>query len=163
VMLSAGTQDALRIDLVEDVLRRFGSARLCVQGSSMLPSLRPGDEIQVQSIPLSEIKMGDVVAYRRDERLFVHRVIGTDALGRLVTRGDTLPQADAPVSESELLGSIVAVSRDGERVEHRRSLAGRTAAAIFQRSRFCAALFVKLACVSPRLQAWEHVRLTDHL
>src|SRR6266705_555289 len=100
-MPSAGTQDALRIDLVADVLGHFGSARLCVQGSSMLPSLRPGDEIQLQSIPLSELKRGDIVAYRRDDRLFVHRVIG---IAPLMTRGDTLSQADAPVSESELLG-----------------------------------------------------------
>ena len=140
------------LELTRELLSNFGCARIRVQGSSMLPSLQPGDEIRLQSIPLSEIKIGDVVAYRRDERLFVHRAIGADSTGQILTRGDTLPQADAPVSESELLGVVVAVFRGDERVEHRRSLAGRTAAAIFQRSRFCAALFVKLACVSPRLQ-----------
>ncbi len=116
----------------------------------MLPSLRPGDEIQLQSIPLSELKRGDIVAYRRDDRLFVHRAIGATPL---TTRGDALTQADAPVLQSELVGVVVAVFRNGEQVEHRRSLASRTAAAIFQRSRLCAALFVKLACVSPCLKA----------
>src|SRR5256885_11953051 len=98
-MLSAATEDAFKVNLAADVLHHFGSARICVQGSSMLPSIRPGDQIELQSTPISEIKQGDIVAYRRDDRLFVHRVVARDGQ-EVVTRGDTLPQADAPVIQS---------------------------------------------------------------
>src|SRR5205823_1445290 len=144
-MLSAATEDAFKVNLAADVLHQFGSARICVQGSSMLPSIRPGDQIELHSTPLSEIKQGDIVAHRRDDRLFVHRVIGKDAAGQLLTRGDTLPQADASVSESELLGSVTGVFRGEKRVDHRATPAQRFAAKIFRRSRFCAALFIKFA------------------
>src|ERR1043165_544448 len=96
----------VEIDLSADLIGRFGSARIGVQGSSMLPNIRPGDEVEVQSTPLLKIKQRDIVAYRRDDRLFVHRVIGTPPAG-LITQGDALPQADPPVAESELLGVVV--------------------------------------------------------
>ena len=133
---------AKKIELTAETLRYSGSARVCVQGSSMLPSIRPGDEIELHSTSMEKIKTGDVVAYRRGERLFVHRVAGVDPL---ITRGDTLPQADAPVSESEFLGRVATVTRNGKRIELRHSLADRTAAALFRHSQPCAALFLKLA------------------
>src|SRR5437868_4610849 len=152
-MLSAATEDAFKVNLAADVLHQFGSARICVQGSSMLPSIRPGDQIELQSTPVSEIKQGDIVAYRRDDRLFVHRVIGKDAAGQLLTRGDTLPQADAPVSESEFLGVVTSVFRDGTRVDQRNSFAHRATAALFRRSQLCAALFLKFSLFSSGAKA----------
>jgi signal peptidase I len=132
--------------LLQEVVQRFGSARIRVQGSSMLPSIRPGDEIEVQPIPFHEIETGDVIAYRRGDRLFAHRVIGKDpGNNNLITRGDSLPQADAPVLESELLGSVAAVFRNGERIDLNRSLVALAAGELFRRSGTCAALFVKFA------------------
>ena len=131
--------------LLQEVVQRFGSARIRVQGSSMLPSIRPGDEIEVQPIPFHEIETGDVIAYRRGDRLFAHRVIGKDPGNNPITRGDSLPQADAPVLESELLGSVTAVFREGRRVSLKRSPTTRAAGELFRRSGTCAALFVKFA------------------
>ena len=129
--------------LVQEVVQRFGSTRIRVQGSSMLPSIRPGDEIEVQPIHFHEIETGEVIAYRRGDRLFAHRVIETDSAGRLLTRGDAMPQADAPISKSEFLGIVTRLNRGGKVVGLRRSIADRTAAAIFRRSQLCAALFVR--------------------
>jgi len=134
----------IKNELVCDSVRQHGSVRIRVQGSSMLPSLRPGDEVNLQSIPLSTIKIGDIIAYQRDGRLFVHRVIANDPAGQLLTRGDTLLQADAPVSGDELLGVIEAAFRDGKKIDYRATAAGRVAATIFRRVPLCAAVFVKL-------------------
>src|SRR5882724_205333 len=134
----------LAVELADDILRQHGSARIRVQGTSMLPSLRPGDEIEVQSASAHEIQIGDVIAYRRAGRLFVHRVIKKNSPRELVTRGDTLPQPDAPVSESEVLGLVSAVQRDGKSVDFHNSFAQRSAAALFRCSQLCAAVFLKV-------------------
>src|SRR4051812_6644165 len=135
-------------ELVAEIVGRFGSARVRVQGSSMLPTVRPGDEAELRSTPSIEIKGGDVVAFQQGERLFVHRVIGRDRDG-LLTRGDALRHTDAPVSSDQLLGVVVSVLRKGEQVRLQPSFEGRASAALLSPSRMCAALFVKPAALYP--------------
>jgi signal peptidase I len=142
-MTSAGLQIATGTELTAEVLLRFGSARIRVQGSSMLPTLRPGDEVELLAVPFHEAEIGDIVAYRHDERLFVHRVVEKNSQKGFLTRGDALRHVDAPVSESEFLGLVVGVIRNGEKVEQRDSVAYRAMASVFRRSRLCAALYVK--------------------
>jgi hypothetical protein len=144
-MMAAEFTIVVRTKLIADALRNFGSVRIRVQGSSMLPSIRPGDEIEIRAARFDDLDAGGVIAYLRAGRLFVHRLVERDTQQLLVTRGDTLPQADAPVSESELLGSVAAVFRNGKKIKLRPSLAHRTGAALFRRSQLCAALFVKFA------------------
>ena len=143
-MMPPEAASVLRTELAAEVLHGFGTARIRVQGTSMLPSLRPGDEIELQCVSSRQIEISDVVAYRRDGRLFVHRVVEKNSLQELVTRGDTLPQPDAPVCESELLGLVSAVRRDGENVTFHSSFAQRATAALFRRSQLCAAVFLKV-------------------
>jgi hypothetical protein len=53
-----------------------------------------------------------VVLLAREDRFFVHRILRKCAAGAgkfLVTRGDAMQEADAPVSPDELLGKVVSV------------------------------------------------------
>jgi signal peptidase I len=142
MVLSAGVVP--RSELVAELVHRFGTARVRVQGTSMLPALRPGDEVELRSTAFNKINGGDIVAFRQAERLFVHRVIERGPNG-LLTQGDALRQADVPVSSDQLLGVVVSVLRKGEQVRLQPSFAGRVIATLFSRSRMCAALFVKFA------------------
>ena len=120
-------------DLVAECLRRFGHARLRVTGSSMLPSIWPGDTIHVEAARPESLEPGDIVLYRHGPRLFAHRLLQSLAgkkLNLFATRGDALPSPDPPVSSSDILGrvtSIVAFGRRGNRaalrVEPNRALA----------------------------------------
>ena len=98
--------------LAGEVVRRFGEVRLRVVGTSMVPSVLPGDLISVQRASVSEICLGEIVLYMREERLFAHRVVGYTGDhqfhgdSRLITRGDRLSHNDPPVSSSELLGRV---------------------------------------------------------
>ena len=108
-------------DLVAECLRRFGYARLRVTGSSMLPSIWPGDVVHVEAAHPESLELGDIVLFRRGARLFAHRLLHSPAhknLNLFVTRGDALPSPDPPVSSSDILGrvaSIVALGRRGNR------------------------------------------------
>ena len=111
----SGTQNAsttVACGLTGEIVRTFGAVRLRVFGTSMVPSVLPGDVIHVQRANLSEIAPGEIVMYLRDERLFVHRVVGRTGEPdgpRLITRGDRLTYNDPLVSSSELLGRVTSI------------------------------------------------------
>jgi signal peptidase len=105
----------LRIDLMLELLNRGGEATVRVNGSSMLPSIWPGDSLTVRRSLIAEVRRGDIALFTRDGRLFAHRVIAV-AGEHVVTQGDAVPLPDAPVSSDELLGVVVAVSRNGREV-----------------------------------------------
>jgi len=57
--------DRSRLALVGEVLHRFGEARLRVTGSSMLPSIWPGDELTVRRRAVSELRTGEIALFTR--------------------------------------------------------------------------------------------------
>ena len=108
----------LACGLAGEIVRTFGGVRLRVFGTSMVPSIFPGDLISVQRVDLSEISTGEIVLYSRDGRLFVHRVVaraGSQDDPRLITRGDRLSYNDPLVSSSELLGRVTSIQTHDER------------------------------------------------
>jgi signal peptidase I len=107
-------------DLVGEVIRTFGEVRLRVFGSSMTPSILPGDVISIQRTQINEISSGEVILFSQNGRLFAHRVIaraGNPNELRLIARGDRLRHNDPPVSSSELLGRVISVERGGRIID----------------------------------------------
>lgn len=108
-----GREDA-KLDLVAELLRRGVAVRLKAWGTSMLPSLWPGDLLAIQSATSDEVAPGDIVLVMRDERFFVHRVVEQrqcQDCSAWITRGDAMPHDDPPVAAFELLGRVVSVQR----------------------------------------------------
>jgi Peptidase S24-like len=93
-----------KCQLFIQALRSYGYASLRVTGTSMWPALWPGDTVEIRTAQLNEIKTGELAAFARDDRIFIHRVIRKAIDDALVTRGDALPVEDPPVRVSELLG-----------------------------------------------------------
>jgi hypothetical protein len=81
----------------------------------MLPTIRPGDELEVERAGLETMKPGAVVLFRRGERLFAHRIVRAGG-GALQTKGDALVEQDPPVAEKELLGRVAEIRRGGKRI-----------------------------------------------
>lgn len=102
-VLDAGSVPAR---LFADVLARFGGARLRLQGTSMLPAIWPGDVLEIVPVDPAALRVGDVVLFLREGRLFCHRVRALIADGEiwLRTRGDLVPGDDPPFPASAVLG-----------------------------------------------------------
>jgi len=102
-----------KCQLFIQALRSYGSASLRVTGTSMWPALWPGDTVEIRTAQFDEINIGDLAAFTRDDRIFIHRVIrnAVEGSAALVTRGDALPVEDPPVRESELLGIATVIER----------------------------------------------------
>jgi signal peptidase I len=98
-------------------LQHRGRVCLRVQGSSMLPWVRPGDMVFVESAASEEVRCGDVVLFERGGRLFAHRLIGKRGdLSGFITKGDAHPNADPCLPASALLGRVARIQRGGKRI-----------------------------------------------
>jgi len=111
----------LKCEMAGEVLRSSGRLRLGVTGSSMLPSIWPGDTLELESATGSELCEGDIVLFARDQRLFAHRIVKTSA-NAIVTRGDAMRRADRALSDNELLGRVVCIMHNGNRIQPSRNL-----------------------------------------
>jgi hypothetical protein len=99
-----------KLDLAAEVLRAGGAIRVQALGTSMLPSIWPGDVLGIEDRTDEEIVPGDILLVARDRRFFIHRLIEKCG-SQWITRGDSLPQNDAPVAGSQVLGKVCAIHR----------------------------------------------------
>jgi hypothetical protein len=108
---AAPGEEALKCALFAELISRYGQARLKAMGTSMLPSIWPGDTLMVERQAISSLVAGDVAVYLRCGRLFAHRVVGVvrQPVAALITRGDAVSCDDQPVFGEELLGRVSAI------------------------------------------------------
>jgi hypothetical protein len=106
--------------LIIDLLRQGLSVRFEARGISMRPAIGPGDVITIAPAGIGDVRPGDVVAYARAGRLFVHRLVASwacaDGSNALLLRGDSAPEMDPVVHGPAVLGRVVAVAHAARRV-----------------------------------------------
>lgn len=113
----------------------------------MLPFLRDGDLVRVAPRRADAILAGEVVCYAACGALFLHRVVRRRA--RFVIKGDAVAFTDV-VAASEILGTVVAVERDG-RVHSMDTVAAHV------RNRLIALFSPLLSAVIPTAVAARHL------
>ena len=92
-----------------------------VDGHSMLPTLEGGDLVVLQSVPIGDIHVGDIIVYgapcSAGGESVVHRVINITSTG-LITKGDNNQHPDqylqaeiavSPITQQCLEGKVVFV------------------------------------------------------
>lgn len=136
---AAGTH-ALRCELAGEVLSSSGTMRLRATGWSMLPTIVQGDVLVFAPTNRDELSEGDIVLFGRNERLFAHRVLSISRGhrdGHILTQGDALPTPDLPVADSELIGRVSRIERNGRQIKPVRALgfSDGAIAAVLRRSR----------------------------
>ena len=108
------------LDVATDVLWSGYRMRFRAGGSSMWPTIRPGEAITVEPATATEIKLKDIVLYRTGRGVIGHRVVRiANRNGEIVllARGDADQGAGEPVAAKQLLGKVVAVERDGRCID----------------------------------------------
>jgi signal peptidase I len=140
----------LKLSLALDVLRSEGEARLTVGGGSMLPSIWPGDILDIGRVHAAELSPGDVVVFAREQRLVVHRVVGMSRLKDeivLTTRGDRSPRADGPVPAREVFGKVRSIQRGQRNFIPRVTFWAQIASWFLLRSEFCTRILLRLSMI----------------
>ena len=115
--------------IVEEALAADGVFHLRASGFSMLPFIRPGSLLLVT--PLAQKpRPGDILLTHPAEGLWLcHRMLRHLPGGRILTKGDGNPAADAPVDRDRIVGRVDTLYRpDGSRLDLscplRRAVAG---------------------------------------
>lgn len=105
------------VDLLAELLQRGEAIEFRARGGSMSPIIRDGDRLRIEPVQAGQLRCGDIIAYRRGGRLFVHRYLGRwPDSGALRTRGDFHTRVEPPLDPSEVLGRVTAVGRYGKKV-----------------------------------------------
>src|ERR1700722_5452549 len=144
---SSAEVHALKCELAGEVLASSGSLRLRVTGWSMLPAIFPGDTLVIEPANSESVGQGDIILFRRDGRLFAHRVSGKTGSAsdfQIVTQGDGMANPDPAVFSSQLLGKVAFVVRDGLCLELAKNprLSTRAVAALVRHSYWAARVVV---------------------
>ncbi|MGB1252065.1 MAG: hypothetical protein ACPG8W_15715 [Candidatus Promineifilaceae bacterium] len=95
--------------LVRQLLAANGKALLTVESDSMEPLLLVNERIQIETITVAQLELGDIVTVVASDALYTHRYFGclTKHDARfLVTRGDQPLAYDPAWSEKQLLGRV---------------------------------------------------------
>lgn len=103
-----------KLELATSVLRSGGRIRIKALGTSMLPSIWPGDILLIESTLTDEFTHGDVVLVKREKSILIHRLVNKNG-PQWITRGDAMPQNDPPASPADILGKVSEI-RCGARV-----------------------------------------------
>jgi hypothetical protein len=105
-------------DLIAEVLRDGHSVTIRAHGTSMLPTIWPGDRLAIRPVSATLPAVGEIALTRWEGGLRVHRVIGCVADG-VTTQGDALGSADAATAHTDILGTIAL--RNGRPMKNRRN------------------------------------------
>lgn len=96
-------------------------------GDSMLPLLKPLSEIRIRPVPAGRVRVGDIVAYRRNGSVCAHRVVKIafkeDGVV-LLTKGDNRSQQD-PLWDSRMMIGVVVRAGPFDLTTRRRRWFGR--------------------------------------
>jgi len=94
----------------------------------MLPLLRDGDGLEIVPVCAEEIRLGDIVVYREQEKYPTRRVVGFNpARTEFFIQADYTPVRLFCIPATALLGRVEARLRGGKRL-HRTSVRWRWAA-----------------------------------
>ena len=102
--------------MAADALRRGGRLRMQVRGESMLPSVWPGDMVEIADCELKHIQPGEIVLAFRGDRLFLHRFLAHRGPDGFLLRGDSMAVPDPVFPASAFHGKLVQIVRAGRTI-----------------------------------------------
>ena len=96
--------------VAKELLLTESRSSVLVHGRSMSPFLEDGDELLVEAVDWPDIRVGDVLTCRLDERFPTLRVVRKHAT-KVALRADNWPFADFEAWPEDVLGRVVARRR----------------------------------------------------
>ncbi len=102
--------------LLVETLRSQGSGSITVRGASMHPTLRDGWRLQVQAVPGSDLRVGEIGVFLHGGSLTIHRLVWRNRLDgheSLVFQGDNNAVRETVPPEA-VLGRVLSAEAQRE-------------------------------------------------
>ena len=93
---------------LRDLLLASGKLRVRTVGRSMIPTIRPGDEIAVEPVPIEALQPADLILFQGGMELVCHRLVAVSG-GALLTRGDAGLSDGERIAPHQVLGKVVEI------------------------------------------------------
>ena len=102
--------------IIREKLNNGGTVQIPITGTSMLPLLVQGRDSVILA-PADEVKIGDIIFYKRDDGHFVlHRIIDKDENGYILC-GDNQWIKEYGIADRHITGVVVEIILDGNVVK----------------------------------------------
>jgi signal peptidase I len=102
-------------ELSVGILKAGRSVRFKARGSSMVPLIRDGDNLLVEPVENTSLRVGDILLCSvQSDRVIVHRVVKRcKADGKFLLQGDRVPEPDGWIDLVQILGRVTEIERGG--------------------------------------------------
>jgi Peptidase S24-like len=127
-MPPAAAHDA-KLSLALDLLRSSHPIHVRATGTSMLPSIWPGDVLSIENCSPGDVSAGDIIRFMQNGRFVIHRVVAIQRQREKlswITRGDAVACDDGLVPAEDFLGRVSAIRRNSKSIQPGRHLSSRT-------------------------------------
>ena len=114
--LEQSTKANLMPELISDALDQLSrvneqaTLKCRVASNSMAPALIVGDRVLLKKLTIDRLRVGDIIAYRRQNQVVVHRLL-YKGNNWLLTKGDCHLSPDPPVLNSDYIGCVHGTGR----------------------------------------------------
>jgi signal peptidase I len=101
-------------ELIAALLKKGEFVKAQLFGHCMRPVINNGDIAVIAPVKLKEIACGDIIVYKNNDRLKIHRFLGYKKISGqkyLITKGDKSVTIDPPILPSLFLGKIITVQK----------------------------------------------------
>jgi signal peptidase I len=105
-------------EMLKEVRQKSGSLNIKIVSGSMSPLIEAGDVVRVSRFEPSEIRIGDIVAFRDGQRVIVHRIVEKIESNRQFSfrqRSDAGGTAEV-IAPGSLIGRVVTVVKEGREI-----------------------------------------------
>jgi len=99
--------------LAIEMAAHASAIRVRVRGASMFPLLQGGEFVLVKSVPPEYLRPGDLIVFRRQIEVIIHRLVAIQSEG-YVTLSDHSLTLDPPILPENILGRVAAIEKDGQ-------------------------------------------------
>jgi len=107
---SLSTDSRLFLEVVARLRKAHGIMECFLRGGSMEPAIPAGSRIRISFVNPQSYSTGQVIAFRVENRMCVHRIVYCPrwgfASGYLITGGDCCRLPDIPVKTESVLGTV---------------------------------------------------------
>ena len=105
--------------LLEEILEQGKTIQISLSGMSMFPFLRHGDIVQIETVDVEKLKIGDVIVFKTEDKWVAHRLIKRNIKQNLFyTRGDGKTVKDIPITPEQIKGVVTKIVKSRWKLAH---------------------------------------------
>ena len=120
-------QDLKTVDMMTRWRKKLSKGehiKVKIMDKGMMPTMNIGDIAEIMPVHTSNLKPNNVIFFRQNETFVVRRILECiySGSGEFRAKGDNQTEPEPLVTASQILGKVISIERDGQRIELEKTL-----------------------------------------